>query len=66
MSKLLVAVLGIVLVAGFGCHDKDNDMDHSKHESMSSKGTVDDCPHCPGVQTADANGKCPMCGMKVK
>src|SRR4051812_31207726 len=27
---------------------------------MSAK---DDCPHCQGVQTANADGRCPQCGM---
>ncbi len=67
MSKLFVALLGVVLVAGFGCHDKDNDMDHNKDKTMSSsKAEMDDCAHCPGVQHANADGTCPMCKMKVK
>jgi len=30
------------------------------------KMSADDCPHCPGVQTANPDGTCPKCGMKVK
>ena len=65
MRKLLVVALGCMLFAGVGCKSEDKDMDHMDHKqsSMSSK---DDCPHCPGVQTAKSDGTCPMCGAKVK
>ena len=61
MQKLLVVALGCILFTGVGCQNKDNDhMDHKdKHGSMSKK---DDCTHCPGVQTAKADGTCAMCG----
>jgi hypothetical protein len=39
-------------------------MNHSGDPMKMS--TTDDCAMCPGVQHADANGKCPKCGMKVK
>jgi hypothetical protein len=25
----------------------------------------DACPHCPGIQTANSEGKCPECGMDL-
>jgi hypothetical protein len=33
---------------------------------MKMSAAKDDCPHCPGVQKADASGKCPACSDKVK
>lgn len=92
MSRLLVALCGVGLVALVGCknmHHNDNDMDDSDHmnhmdhnSNMKSSGTssmgmseqnarttdagADECPHCPGVQKANADGTCPVCHMKVK
>ena len=79
MQKLLAAALSIAFVVSVGgcMHDKDNDMDHDdmnmKHESgtsSSSKGMnspgADQCSHCPGVQTLNADGTCPECHMKMK
>jgi|SwirhisoilCB1_FD_contig_61_5251346_length_262_multi_1_in_0_out_0_1 rubrerythrin len=64
--RTLLAVLAIGAVLSFagGCkNDHDNDMDHDMHtQKMSSE---DVCPHCPGVQHATADGKCPECGAKV-
>jgi hypothetical protein len=93
MSRLLVALCGVALVALVGCnnmnhddsdmHDSDhmNRMDHNSSD-MKSSGTssmglseqsarttdagADQCPHCPGVQKANADGTCPVCHMKVK
>jgi hypothetical protein len=55
VSKLVIAVLALVLLVGFGCH-KD-------HKMKSS--SADACAHCDRVQKATADGKCPVCGMKV-
>jgi hypothetical protein len=38
------------------------DVDTKAH---SAAGSVDACAHCAGSQTATADGKCPVCGMKV-
>ena len=81
MSKLFAAALGVVLLVGVGCqNDKSTDTTRSE-EMRSTDGTTrttvrtestdtmrgaDDCTHCPGVQTANADGRCPMCGGKVK
>lgn len=80
MSKLFAAALGVVLLVGVGCQNDKNTTER-KDEMRSTDGTthttvhteqtdtmrgVDDCPHCPGVQTANADGRCPMCGAKVK
>jgi len=65
--KMLIAVFALGALCILGCKnqnkDNDNNMDHSQPQMMS---TQDDCPNCPGVQHADASGKCPMCGAKVK
>ncbi|MEO6434226.1 MAG: hypothetical protein ABIP55_00490 [Tepidisphaeraceae bacterium] len=67
MRKLLVtAMLGTMFIV-VGCKDGkmwwDKDKDAKKADmEMSAK---DACPHCPGVQSATADGKCSKCGMKV-
>ena len=68
---LLVALVSITLV-GVGCENgkmknpfkKKSTTQESSDMKMST--AKDDCPMCPGVQKADASGKCPACGMKVK
>ena len=57
MFTLMVAMTGL---AGVGC----SSMSHKKATTEMSE--VDDCPMCPGVQHANADGTCPKCGMKVK
>jgi hypothetical protein len=56
--------VGLLLVVG-GCNNmnKDDNMDGSTAEPK--KMTTDACAHCAGVQTATADGKCPMCSGKV-
>jgi hypothetical protein len=82
MSKLFAAALGVVLLVGVGCqNDRNTDTTTRSDEMRSTDGTTrttvrtertdtmrgaDDCSHCPGVQTANADGTCPMCGAKVK
>ncbi len=63
MRMILTAtILGVLVVGGIGCkHNKATTQETMKMDSMK-----DDCPFCPGVQHADANGYCPKCGMKVK
>ena len=76
MNKLLIAALGAVLFVGVGCQ-KDGGASEASTSSSSDTMTVrtegsstmsgqDDCSHCPGVQTARADGTCPQCGMKVR
>ena len=55
----LFAVVGALFVVG--CKSESMKHDDMKHDSMS----MDACSHCPGVQTATAEGKCPMCGMAM-
>lgn len=63
MNRLLVALLGAVLVVGFGC-SSGSDKDTNHHDS-AMKASADACAHCPGVQKATADGKCPVCGAEV-
>jgi hypothetical protein len=63
MRKLMIvtAICMMTMGAGFGCsHNK------SSSDSTTQSAIHDDCPMCPGVQTANADGTCPKCGMKVK
>ena len=70
MRKVMVALFGVMLVAGVGCSKDENGkmrMPWDKKESTTQMSAAkDDCPMCPGVQTAKADGTCPKCGMKVK
>ena len=70
MRALLIAALGAVLFVGVGCQNKDEEMGSSSStmskDSTSSSMKTDACKHCPDVQVANAQGKCPVCGMQVK
>jgi hypothetical protein len=65
MRSLLIALLGTLFLTAVGCQ---SDSDKSKMKSGSGDAmqmSGDACAHCPGVQKATAEGKCPLCGMKV-
>ena len=80
MNKLLVAALGAVLFVAVGCQNdggsssstrttrtsRDGDTTTVRTERTDTMRGEDDCPHCPGVQHARADGTCPQCGAKVK
>ena len=69
MRKLLLIVTVLALTAGVnvGCNKNKTDKNATTSSGDPMKmSTQDDCAMCPGVQHADANGKCPKCGMKVK
>ncbi len=73
MSKLLAVALSGLLFVTVGCQNKDDDMDDDMRMSGSSSasesrtaGGADACPHCPGKQTAKADGTCSACNMKMK
>jgi len=69
MRKLLLIVAVLTLTAGINVGCDKNKSDTSSTTSSKSdpmKMSTDDCAMCPGAQTADAGGKCPKCGMKVK
>ena len=49
----------LLLIGLVGCqHDKDSHGD-------AKKASADVCSHCPGVQKADVEGKCPVCNAKA-
>ena len=59
MSRFLMVAFASTMLAMVGCQkDKHHDSDHS---GSSMKASADVCAHCPGVQTANADGKCPAC-----
>ena len=81
MNKLLIAALGAVLFVGVGCQNdggsgssssrtmrttRDDGTTTTRTERTETMRGEDDCTHCPGTQTARADGTCPQCGMKVK
>lgn len=68
-SRFLVLAFAVAMALAVGCKHDDNDMDHhdgSMKGSTDKAAMMDACPHCPGVQTATAAGKCPVCGADVK
>lgn len=58
-----VLALGAML-AVVGC--KSDDGGAEARDSEAQMMSNDACPHCPGTQTANAQGKCPSCGMTAK
>ncbi len=74
MSKFAIMILCGLMFVTVGCkkdHMDDDDMNGSMSGSSSStssmkSGGADACTHCPGHQTATADGKCPGCGAKAK
>lgn len=77
MNKLLIAALGAVLFVGMGCQndggdmrstrkDRDADTMTTRTERTETMRGEDACTHCPGTQTAKADGTCPMCNGKVR
>jgi hypothetical protein len=75
MKKFLVVTFVASLALTVGCSHSDKHADQqgamgANHGSTSMHGdtmnaSADACPHCQGVQTATADGKCPVCGMQV-
>jgi hypothetical protein len=59
LSIGMTGTLGGVIIGG--CSNTGH-----KKSSTTEVSEVDDCPMCPGVQHAKADGTCPKCGMKVK
>jgi len=72
MRKVTIALFGLMLVGAVGCSKDENGKMHmpwdkkDKDMATTMSSAKDDCPMCPGVQTAKADGTCPKCGMKVK
>jgi len=59
-----IAMLAMLFAAG-GCQDGKMPWD-KKDTAATTQMSADECAMCPGVQTANADGTCPKCGMKVK
>ena len=64
MHRFFIAALGALLAVSVGCQG-DNKHDHMHHDGDAMNASADVCPHCAGVQKANADGKCPMCGAKA-
>ena len=62
-NSLMIVVLGLMVIGAFGCQ---NGKKPTTQDTMSMDAQKDDCPFCPGIQHANADGTCPVCGMKVK
>jgi rubrerythrin len=65
-SRFFVAVLAAALALAVGCQDKSHSDHDMKGDDAAMKASMDACPDCAGVQTATAEGKCPVCGKPVK
>jgi hypothetical protein len=63
MSKFLIAAIATLMISAAGCQNDDKHHG-SDHKGSSMKASADACAHCPGVQTANADGKCPVCTAK--
>ena len=63
-SIALLAVGFLLAVGGCKNDSTNNDMNNTS-SSEPKKMTMDACSHCSGVQTATADGKCPVCGGKA-
>ena len=64
MGRLFVAVLSALLLVSVGCQN-GSDKSDAKRSGDAMKASADACTHCPGVQKATSDGKCPVCGMDV-
>ncbi|MBC8105695.1 MAG: hypothetical protein H7Z14_03825 [Anaerolineae bacterium] len=64
-KSIALLAVGFLLAVG-GCKNDGHhdDMNHSS-STEPKKMSMDACSHCAGVQTATADGKCPMCSGKV-
>jgi hypothetical protein len=70
VAKFPVAVLiASVLALAVGCSSSNKHAASSHgsgHGDMAASASGDECSHCQGVQKANADGKCPVCGMQLK
>jgi uncharacterized paraquat-inducible protein A len=68
-NMLIVTLMGMMLVAT-GCRNEQmrdtSRQDASRGDAQKMSAAADECPMCPGVQKAGADGKCPKCMTKVK
>ena len=64
MGRFFVVALSALLFVSVGCQS-DHKHDGSHHKGDAMKASADACTHCPGVQKATADGKCPVCAMQT-
>jgi len=68
MGRLLGCLLFAIALSAIGCSSHDKcDKCTTKPSTTDAKmmSTSDACSHCPGVQTATTDGKCPVCKAKA-
>ena len=68
MRNCISAALIVAGLIATGCTRDDKiKQDHERlnQREATTRATGDACPHCEGMQTASAAGKCPVCGMKM-
>ena len=68
MRSLIITGLCSIAIAlaVTGCKNKNEGDTDNTANSPQHMSTTDACDHCPGVQTATADGKCPVCGGPAK
>ena len=65
-NALVLVLLGVFGLTTIGCQNNKTSDKNSSADTMKMDAGKDDCPMCPGIQHAKADGTCPECGMKVK
>ena len=60
LGVIVVSLAAILAPAVGGCSHND-----VKKGGGAITASQDDCPMCPGIQKATADGRCPECGMQV-
>lgn len=68
MRKWVTPLLVVAALLLVGCENMNRDDTHhsSSPTTQPRMMSADACPHCPGVQTATTDGKCPKCRMKMQ
>jgi hypothetical protein len=57
----------MLMLSGAACQNRgEGDTTSGGSGAGDVKAAADACSHCPGVQTAKADGSCPVCGMNMK
>ena len=62
----LFAVTTLLLVGGCKSDDNGNMQGPGGNRGSEMNVSTDACKHCPGMQTATSNGKCPICNANVQ
>ena len=64
MSKL-IALVAITAACFVGGCKSDGSNGQTKSTKSGDTMMADACPHCSGMQTAKADGSCPICGRRA-